>query len=529
MGGVSGVASVALIAIIHQTLRAPNVSSGILVGLFTALCLVVLLTRIGSEVLLKRLGQDSISQTRMGLCRRILQSPLRRLEEIGDYRLLASLTGDVATISFAMNGVPVLCVNVIILFCGAAYLGWLSSGLLVGAIVVCALGVGSYLYSAAFARRYLRRSREAHDDLLKHIQSMTKGLKELKIHHARRRDFVNNVLDSANTEVCQNQFIGQSLQGAAIIWGRLFFFVAIGLLLFAWPKIRHIDVATLTGYTITILYLMAPLERIMAYLPLMALAKVSVDKIKRLGLMLEENEPETSEVTPIRHWGQIELAGITHSYQREGEDHGFLLGPIDLTICPGETVFVVGGNGSGKTTLIKLLTGLYVPEAGEIRLDGQPITSVNRESYRQLFSAVFDDAVLFDSLMGIDIANLDGRARDYLRELELDRVVTVKDGVFSTTELSRGQCKRLALLTAYLEDRPIYVFDEWAADQDPLFKKLFYLKLLPDIRSRGKAVVAITHDDRYFSAADRVIKLEDGRVTDSSSEYARCASSVPDL
>jgi putative ATP-binding cassette transporter len=162
-------------------------------------------------------------------------------------------------------------------------------------------------------------------------------------------------------------------------------------------------------------------------------------------------------------------------------------------------------------------------------LDAQPITSINRESYRQLFSAVFDDVVLFDSLMGIDIANLDGQARDYLRELKLDRVVTVKDGVFSTTDLSRGQRKRLALLTAYLEDRPIYVFDEWAADQDPLFKKLFYLKLLPDIRSRGKAVVAITHDDRYFSAADRVIKLEDGRVADSSSEYARCASSLPDL
>ena len=516
MGGASGAASVALIAIIHQTLRDPNASSTDLVGLFSALCVVILLTRVGSEVLLKRLAQNSISQVRMGLCRRILESPLRYLEEIGDYRMRASLTDDVGTISYAMNGVPVLCVNIIILVFGAVYLGWLSPVMLLGVTVVCAFGVASYHLSATFARRYIRRGREAQDGLLKQIRCMTQGLKELKIHHGRRREFLDDVLESANNEVCRNQFIGQSLQGAAVVWGRLFFFLAIGLLLFAWPKIRHIDTATLTGYTITILYLMSPLERIMAYLPLMAIARVSVEKIKRLGLMLEEEEPESAAVTPIHQWEQLELRGITHSYHREGEDQGFLLGPIDITFRPGEIVFLVGGNGSGKTTLIKLLTGLYVPEQGEIRLDDQPVTADNRESYRQLFSVVFDDAVLFDSLMGLDAANLDGRARDYLRELKLDHVVHVDGGVFSTTELSRGQRKRLALLTAYLEDRPIYVFDEWAADQDPVFKRLFYLKLLPDIRSRGKTVLAITHDDRYFAAADRVIKLEDGHVAEAT-------------
>lgn len=201
MGGVSGAANVALIAIIHQTLRAPNASSSELAGLFSILCVVVLLTRVGSEVLLKRLAQNSISQVRMGLCRRILQSSLRRLEEIGDHRMLASLTGDVNTISYAMNGIPVLCVNAIILVFGAAYLGWLSPAMLLGSIVVCVLGVASYHFSATFARRYIQRGREAQDDLLKQIRCMTQGLKELKIHHGRRREFLDNVLQSANDEV----------------------------------------------------------------------------------------------------------------------------------------------------------------------------------------------------------------------------------------------------------------------------------------------------------------------------------------
>ena len=179
---------------------------------------------------------------------------------------------------------------------------------------------------------------------------------------------------------------------------------------------------------------------------------------------------------------------------------------------PGEIVFIVGGNGSGKTTLAKLIVGLYIPEAGEIRLDGRAVTGEARDAYRQLFAAVFDDAVVFESLWGLGAADLDQRAREYLRLLEIEHVVSVKNGTFSNVHVSRGQTKRLALLTAYLEDRPIYVFDEWAADQDPVFKRMFYLRLLPELKRRGKTVLAVTHDDRYFDQADRVFKLEEGKV-----------------
>ena len=143
------------------------------------------------------------------------------------------------------------------------------------------------------------------------------------------------------------------------------------------------------------------------------------------------------------------------------------MGPIDSTIRRGQIVFIIGGNGSGKTTLAKLISGLYLPESGQICLDGRPIDDANREAYRQLFSVVFDDAVIFESLWGLEAADLDERAQELLAAVELDHVVSVTNGVFSTTRLSRGQRKRLALVTAYLEDRPIYLFDEWAADQDP--------------------------------------------------------------
>jgi putative ATP-binding cassette transporter len=224
-------------------------------------------------------------------------------------------------------------------------------------------------------------------------------------------------------------------------------------------------------------------------------------------------------------WRRLELSSVTHSYIRESDDYNFILGPISLTLVPGEIVFIVGGNGSGKTTLAKLLIGLYTPEQGCIYLDGVPIASqADRECYRQNFAVVFSDAYLFDRLLGLSGTELNARAQQYLKQLNLANKVTIEDGRLSTLALSQGQRKRLALLTAYLEDRPIYVFDEWAADQDPQFKDIFYLQLLPELRNRNKAVIVISHDDRYYHVADRVIKLEMGQIASVESQMNDAAA-----
>ncbi|MGD0897343.1 MAG: cyclic peptide export ABC transporter [Thermoguttaceae bacterium] len=519
IGALSGAASAALVALISYALRGPDPSSAVLIELFAALCAVILLTRVVSQVLLCRLTANCTSQLRLGLCRRILESPLRHLEEIGDHRMLAALTNDVAVVSQALNGVPSLGINLVVLISGAVYLGTLSLSLMAGAAVFCLLGMATYWYSSEWAERYIKRARESQDVVFKHIRELIEGIKELKTHQPRRLAFFEQVVRSEGA-VRRRQFLGESLYDAAVSWGRLMFFIAIGLLLFAWPRLARIDPETLSAYTLIIFYLMSPLDEIMGWLPFMGRASASVDKIEELGLMLDAQEAETAAAVPIRRWEQIDLVGVTHTYRREGQPHDFVLGPIDLALVPGEIVFVIGGNGSGKTTLAKLLAGLYTPGAGEIRLDGRAITAENRESYRQLFSVVFDGAAVFDNLWGLEGADLDQRGREYLRQLQLDHAVTITNGSLSTTALSRGQRKRLALLTAWLEDRPICLFDEWAADQDPAFRKVFYLDLLPELRRRGKTVVAITHDDRYFAAADRIIKLEEGRLVETSRQEA---------
>jgi putative ATP-binding cassette transporter len=185
---------------------------------------------------------------------------------------------------------------------------------------------------------------------------------------------------------------------------------------------------------------------------------------------------------------------------------------VDLSVQPGELIFIIGGNGSGKSTLAKVLTGLYQPQSGSIWLDQQPITEENQEWYRQHFSAVFSDFYLFDRLLGVSGEADDSKAQTYLEKLNLSHKVRIEQGKFSTVELSQGQRKRLALLSAYMENRPIYLFDEWAADQDPAFKQVFYTQFLPDLKAQGKTVFVISHDDHYFHVSDRILKLNYGQI-----------------
>jgi putative ATP-binding cassette transporter len=247
-------------------------------------------------------------------------------------------------------------------------------------------------------------------------------------------------------------------------------------------------------------------------IPTMGQATVSLRKVEQLGLRLATTDAAENRDSFSASWSHLELRDVTHTYHNEKEDDEFVLGPLNLSFRPGELVFVVGGNGSGKTTLAKLVTGLYLPESGQIVLDGETITEANRDAYRQQFSAVFSDFYLFEQLLGLGDASIDDEASEYIRRLQLDHKVKVQDRKLSTTKLSLGQRKRLALLTAYLEDRPIYVFDEWASGQDPMFKQFFYLHLAPELKARGKTVIIISHDDRYYHLSDRLIRLENGQI-----------------
>ena len=513
-GLLAGVSNAGLLAAINERISNSAADSS-LVWRFIGLCLIMLLCRIASQILLLRISVNAVYNLRLHLSRRILSAELRHLEKLGSHRLLAAITDDVPVISNALVNIPLLCMHIAMVVAGLVYLAWLSWTVLLGGLAFMGVGNVTYILPITKAASLQRLTREEADSLFKHFRALTEGTKELKLHRRRREEFLEEGLQKTAHRLRRHASVANSIYAAAASWGQILIFVLIGLVLFAVPAIRQLDVPTLAGYAIVILYMMAPLEVILNTSPTLTRANISVQKIDELGLSLASFSTEndsTPELERDLSWSSLELKGVTHAYHEERREHIFTLGPLDLSFRPGELVFLVGGNGSGKTTFAKLLTGLYIPEAGEVRLDDQVITAQNRDFYRQHFAVVFSDFFLFESFLGIEAGKADAQAKEYLVQLQLDHKVQIKDGALSTTELSQGQRKRLALLTAYLEERPFYVFDEWAADQDPLFKEVFYFQILPNLKAKGKTILVISHDDRYYHIADRIIKLDYGQV-----------------
>lgn len=513
---ITGAANTALLALIQKIITSTEPASDMRIWQFVGLVMLLPLCRIFSQISITVLSQRAVMDLRVRLSRQILGAPLRELEKHGPNKLLSSITGDVATISNTMGSIPYLLMNVTV-FLGCVfylmYLYWLA-GLVVLATAVIGLIIFQLLSNKG--NQHFARARRKRDSLFKHFRALTDGAKEMKLHRERRQAFFGEWLEKTSEELKQDNVTARTWFAGATSFGEVLFFIAIGISILILPaQMENLTPEAVTGYALVLLYMIVPLNGITSIAPTLGMALVGLRKLDSLGLSLQKVVSKDEGDIPnasLQTWQDIQFKGITHTYYREKEDQHFTMGPMDLNFKPGEVVFIVGGNGSGKTTLAKMIIGLYAPEDGEVKLNGQLVDDSNRDTFRQLFSAVFTDFFIWDDMLGLDKEGLAERVDAYLKQLHLDHKVTFEDGSLSTTALSQGQRKRLALLTAYLEDRPIYLFDEWAADQDPVFKDVFYRVLVPELKKKGKTVLAITHDDHYFDFADRIIKLDAGQI-----------------
>jgi putative pyoverdin transport system ATP-binding/permease protein len=517
-GFVSGSSSAGLIALISRAFSDNIISPWVGWG-FIVLAIVALISSIITRIILISLSQNAVFQLQMRLSRQILLSELRHLETLGSPKLLATLTEDIQTISNAVYVLPFLFINLAIVTGCFVYIIWLSWQVFLAVALLTLISLVSCRFLLKKGREFLVLARNEQDLLFKHFRTITEGIKELKLNYQRRQAFFNQDLETTADQYRNYNSKGLTFFAMTDSWGKLIFFFAIGLVLFILPRFINLNLQTLSGYVLTFTFIIGPMENIVNKLPLISKANIALQKIKMLGFALglyaetKLADHQLKQPPDILHnWKQLTFKKVTHTYKTDLEDRDFILGPIELEFKPGELIFIVGGNGSGKSTLAKIITGLYDPEAGEIWLDKILIDGKNREWYREHFSVIFADFFLFDKLLGFETKNLDFQAKNYLKQLQLDHKVKIEAGQLSTISLSQGQRKRLALLTAYLEDRPIYLFDEWAADQDPVFKKIFYTQFLPELKEKGKTILVISHDDQYFDLADRLIKLDYGKV-----------------
>jgi putative ATP-binding cassette transporter len=523
-GVVAGVAGIAMIVLIQHELAGEPSASSTMAWAFAGLCLVSAAARVVGQIAMARLGQRTGAELGLQIVRHTLELPLREFESINSSALLAALTEDIALIASAMVGVPHLCINFPIVIACLVYIGCLSLVIIACGVSFAALAIAVYIVLSSRGVKQLRRARESQDALVGHFRTLIGGFRELKLHRGRRASFADESVEPTMASVRRDLVRGLGSFAVAEGWSQIAFFGFIGALLFAIPRLESIGRPTLISAVLVVLYLMAPLDTILTWLPIMGRARASLQKIQSLIPALEghcgtdEGRPASAAQLALR--ASVSLEAATFAYDGAIGEAGFVLGPVDLTLRRGEIVILAGGNGSGKTTLVKLISGLYAPDEGTLRLDGRVIHDDDREAYRQLVTVVFADGHLFSDFRGVGPDGLEARAREGLKDLGLADQVAVLGSSFSTTDLSHGQRRRLALLGALLEDRPILILDEWAANQDPTFKPFFYHSLLPELRAEGKAILVISHDEPHFDVADRTFRLQDGRLLQES--HVRC-------
>lgn len=516
---VAGAFSAGLLAVISRTLHSDAGAPLLLALAFSGLAIGKIVSTSLAQLLLVRFSQGSVLDLSLVLCSKILRSPLRLLERHGSAKVLTTLTDDVSSVTWGVQCFPQLAMNAAIIFGCAVYLAWLSWQMFIGAALVTVIGAWIHKRLHDHAADLIREARDARTTLFEHFRALSAGTKELMMSSAKRQEFLNNDVRATAERYRQSNLAATKRYALADAWMQGLYYGLIGLMLFAFPQIAEVSAETLSGYAFAMLYLMSPLWSIIGALPAVVRGQVALEKIEELGVELADAPEETATRVPVpSNVHELQMRGLHFLYEAQTDERPFELGPLDFTLKSGELVFVIGGNGSGKSTFVKLLAGLYSPTNGEITLDGESITKHNQDFYREHFTIIFADGFLFPKLLGMDKARIEEAGAFYLDLLGISDKVMIRDGRFSTVDLSQGQRKRLAMVTAYLEDRPFYVFDEWAAEQDPEYREVFYSKLLPDLRSRGKGVVVITHDDRYFHLGDRIIKLDKGQLIDAGQE-----------
>lgn len=478
---------------------------------------------------LSYLGHKFVFEFRNGLVKRVLDTDIATIERTGGSRILASLSKDIDSIQSAFMNLPAFVQSLILCVTAAAYLGYLAWDLFLVVIVMIGVTgvIGSLLVRHVY--RQYKIVRDAEDDIYKDFESIINGRKELSLNRLRAQQLYHQAFKQHALKIRKHIVYGDTLHFTALNWADTMVLGTIGLVFFLAVVLGWADSTTATTFAVTILFLKSPLIQLLGIIPNFLNAHVSFNKINEL--QLADKQSGFGVMTETKPWQALQLQNIRYHYADDDGKPSFGIGPIDLTVHKGEVIFLIGGNGSGKSTLAKILTGLYRPHSGQIRFDDYKI---DLSSYRQYFSAIYSDLHLFKSIVsqhGAEGGNhsLSESEQALMSEwralLQMQDKLDIDDqGKVLNQELSQGQRKRLALLLAVMEQRDFILLDEWAADQDPQFRRVFYHELIPSLKAMGKTLFIISHDDHYFSQADRLLQMKDGQLIELTGQDRTNAS-----
>jgi len=449
----------------------------------------------------------------LSIVEKIRRAKYESFEKLGAEKIYAAI-GDTRILSRVPEAAVNLINSTITIFCALAYLMWVSPIGGISVLVLMGILMLIYLYRNNMIERDLNKVRDLQDDYYSSLREMLDGFKEIKMSEQR-----NNNLYEKHIKRNRNQ--SESLSNRTSkkyvtneLLGTYSWYVVLGVIMFVLPMIAKLDAVQTTVFITTVLFMISPIAQLIMFFPFYTGVKIAMERIDKIEHALEELPPLQRNSADAAAFTSLRFENITYKYTNENGEVTFSLEPLNVSIHNGEIIFITGGNGSGKTTFINLLTGLYTPLSGQVYINEKPVSWKEYLAFVQNVSVIFSNNYMFQrNYDEHDLSDNNKPFAYFRRMLNLDGILRINSQQGSAvTKLSKGQQKRLALLLSLMENKPLLVLDEWAAEQDPQNRNYFYNMWLEELRQTGKTIIAVTHDDDYYHLADRVIKFNYGRI-----------------
>ncbi|OMQ08260.1 cyclic peptide export ABC transporter [[Flexibacter] sp. ATCC 35103] len=442
---------------------------------------------------------------------KVLKAPLLTFEKLGMQRFYTAIE-DLRVFSNFPEVLTHSINSILTLLLCMAYLFTLSVTSALVVVVLIILIAVIYFFVMNTMSEKVARLRKHNEDYFKYVNDVVKGFKGFKLSAERRFNLMNKHLSPNRESAKQLDFNVNFVFLSINLISQYGLYLVIGSILFLLPILGILNRESVTSYVVILLFISGPINNLINLQNIYTRLMVANRRIKKFLSDFDSIGATDKEVSLAgNEFQSLSFNDIHFDYGSNEGSKNFGIGPINLSIAQGETIFIIGGNGSGKSTFINILTGLYTPSSGKLLLNDKNNVTQS-DVVKNLIAAVFTDNHIFSH--NYDNYGLEGN-RDYkelLEIMELDNVVIDDKEESARRAFSKGQGKRMSLILSLLENKPLLVLDEWAADQDPHFRKYFYENLLPRLKEEGKTIIAVTHDDAYFKYADRIIKFDYGQI-----------------
>lgn len=409
--------------------------------------------------------------------------------------------------------------SIIVISCCLIYMFFIYP---LGAIVCLCLILGLFtlffLANKKIENDYFKL-RLLEENYFRNLEDLMSGHKEIKMSIPRSKNIYEKFLYRNRREAKELSRTTSVKYGNNDLIASYSWFIGIGAILYIFPSAMGMKTDQMTSFVVTILYIIGPVSSLTSSISVFTQLKIAfnclIDFDKDLNWVNDQKVEKNETDWKGTSFNSVKFENVTYEYTLgKSQEKVFEFGPVDIDINRNEIIFITGSNGSGKSTFINLLSGLYQPKAGALYMNGIKVDGENSSYYRNQFAAIYTSAYLFnDNYNDFNLKDDERKINKYVEKMKLtDKIRIINEKGIIDSKLSKGQQKRVAMIYALMEEKEVFIFDEWAAEQDPKFRIFFYTEFLPELKRDGKTVIAVTHDDEYYSYADRVIKFDYGKI-----------------